>query len=122
MKDPQTGKRRVFCEIDTDMGKKIQEYCDMKIEEYEKRKQVIAPIVSSVEEAMNMTVEELNLSVRSYNCLKRSGCNTVSDLIEKFPTEEDVWQIRNLGRKSSEEISNMLNAMGIAWPRMTDEV
>lgn len=64
------------------------------------------------EKVLEMTIEELDLSVRSYNCLKRAGINTVEDLINK--TEEDMMKVRNLGRKSLEEVLFKLNAMGLA--------
>ena len=54
------------------------------------------------EKALEMTIEELDLSVRSFNCLKRAGINTVEDLISK--SEEDMMKVRNLGRKSLEEV------------------
>jgi len=59
-----------------------------------------------------MTIEELDLSVRSYNCLKRAGINTVEDLISR--TEEDMMKVRNLGRKSLEEVVNKLKALGLS--------
>lgn len=59
-----------------------------------------------------MTIEELDLSVRSYNCLKRAGINTVEDLTNR--TEEDMMKVRNLGRKSLEEVFNKLKALGLA--------
>ena len=57
-----------------------------------------------------MTIEELDLSVRSFNCLKRAGINTVGDLINK--SEEDMMKVRNLGRKSLEEVINKLASLG----------
>ena len=62
------------------------------------------------EKVLNMTIEELDLSVRSFNCLKRAGINTVEDLIEK--SEEDMMKVRNLGRKSLEEVIAKLNSFG----------
>ncbi len=59
---------------------------------------------------LNMTIEELDLSVRSFNCLKRAGINTVEDLINK--SEEDMMKVRNLGRKSLEEVINKLDSFG----------
>ena len=59
-----------------------------------------------------MTIEELDLSVRSFNCLKRAGINTVADLIGK--TQEDMMKVRNLGHKSLEEVINKLDTMGLA--------
>ncbi len=57
---------------------------------------------SAKEKVLEMTIEELDLSVRSFNCLKRAGINTVEDLINK--TEEDMMKVRNLGRKSLDEV------------------
>jgi DNA-directed RNA polymerase subunit alpha len=59
-----------------------------------------------------MTIEELDLSVRSYNCLKRAGINTVQELANK--TEEDMMKVRNLGRKSLEEVKNKLEELGLS--------
>ncbi|MDO4847033.1 MAG: DNA-directed RNA polymerase subunit alpha [Clostridiaceae bacterium] len=59
---------------------------------------------------LEMTIEELDLSVRSFNCLKRAGINTVEDLISK--TEEDMMQVRNLGRKSLDEVVAKLDSLG----------
>ena len=64
------------------------------------------------EKVLEMTIEELDLSVRSFNCLKRAGINTVEDLISK--TEEDMMKVRNLGRKSLEEVMAKLNALGFS--------
>ena len=62
------------------------------------------------EKVLQMTIEELDLSVRSFNCLKRAGINTVEDLINK--TEEDMMRVRNLGRKSLEEVVEKLESLG----------
>ena len=62
------------------------------------------------EKVLEMTVEELDLSVRSYNCLKRAGINTVDDLINKSP--EDMMKVRNLGKKSFDEVKAKLNSLG----------
>ncbi|NLO39518.1 MAG: DNA-directed RNA polymerase subunit alpha [Ruminiclostridium sp.] len=64
------------------------------------------------EKVLEMTIEELDLSVRSYNCLKRAGINTVEDLITK--TEEDMMKVRNLGRKSLEEVVQKMDALGLS--------
>ena len=64
------------------------------------------------EKVLEMTIEELDLSVRSYNCLKRAGINTVEDLTNK--TEEDMMKVRNLGRKSLEEVLQKLQALGLS--------
>ena len=63
------------------------------------------------EKVLEMTIEELDLSVRSYNCLKRAGINTVEDLINK--TEEEMMKVRNLGKKSLEEVIGKLEALGL---------
>ena len=55
---------------------------------------------------LEMTIEDLDLSVRSFNCLKRANINTVADLAEK--TEDDMMKVRNLGRKSLEEVKKKL--------------
>ena len=64
------------------------------------------------EKILEMTIEDLDLSVRSFNCLKRAGINTVEDLINK--SEEDMMKVRNLGRKSLEEVIKKLNSLGFS--------
>lgn len=64
------------------------------------------------EKVLEMTIEELDLSVRSYNCLKRAGINTVQELANK--TEEDMMKVRNLGRKSLEEVKHKLEELGLS--------
>lgn len=66
---------------------------------------------SKKEKVLEMTIEELDLSVRSYNCLKRAGIVTVEDLTNK--TEDDMMKVRNLGRKSLEEVINKLHSLGL---------
>ena len=61
---------------------------------------------------LDLTIEELDLSVRSFNCLKRANINTVADLISK--TEEEMMKVRNLGRKSLEEVMNKLAMMDLS--------
>lgn len=70
------------------------------------------------DKVLEMTVEELDLSVRSYNCLKRAGINTVEELIQR--TEEDMMKVRNLGRKSLEEIQQKLKELNLSL-RKSDE-
>jgi len=60
---------------------------------------------------LEMTIEELDLSVRSYNCLKRAGINTVEELIQR--NEDDMMKVRNLGKKSLEEVVNKLRELGL---------
>jgi DNA-directed RNA polymerase subunit alpha len=64
------------------------------------------------EKVLELSIEELDLSVRSYNCLKRAGINSVEDLANK--TEEDMIKVRNLGRKSLEEVLNKMAELGLA--------
>ena len=63
------------------------------------------------DKVLELTIEELDLSVRSFNCLKRAGINTVEDLISK--TQDEMMKVRNLGRKSLEEVINKLAMMGL---------
>jgi DNA-directed RNA polymerase subunit alpha len=63
------------------------------------------------EKVLEMTIEELDLSVRSFNCLKRAGIDTVEDLIER--SEEDMMKVRNLGRKSLEEVIQKLASLDL---------
>ncbi len=67
---------------------------------------------------LTMTIEELDLSVRSYNCLKRAGINTVEELIRR--TEEDMMKVRNLGKKSLQEVKEKLAALDLSL-RKSDE-
>lgn len=64
------------------------------------------------DKVLDMTIEELDLSVRSYNCLKRAGINTVEDLTQR--TEEDMMKVRNLGKKSLEEVQQKLALLGLS--------
>ncbi|NLY19734.1 MAG: DNA-directed RNA polymerase subunit alpha [Tissierellia bacterium] len=63
------------------------------------------------EKVLEMTVEELDLSVRSYNCLKRAGINTVDELTQR--TEDEMMKVRNLGKKSLTEVRNKLSELGL---------
>ncbi|MBV4419034.1 DNA-directed RNA polymerase subunit alpha [Clostridium tyrobutyricum] len=64
------------------------------------------------EKVLEMTIEELDLSVRSYNCLKRAGINTVQELTER--SMDDMMKVRNLGKKSLEEVEQKLDALGLS--------
>ncbi len=64
------------------------------------------------EKMLEMTIEELDLSVRSYNCLKRAGINTVQELTNK--SEADMMKVRNLGRKSLDEVKAKLADLGLS--------
>ena len=67
---------------------------------------------------LEMTIEDLDLSVRSFNCLKRANINTVADLAEK--TEDDMMKVRNLGRKSLEEVKKKLEELGLTLKQNND--
>jgi DNA-directed RNA polymerase subunit alpha len=79
-------------------------------------------MVEKEEESKNkileMTIEELDLSVRSYNCLKRAGINTVEELTRK--TEDDMMKVRNLGRKSLEEVQQKMESLGLMLRKSED--
>ena len=68
-----------------------------------------------MEKVQEMTIEELDLSVRAYNCLKRAGINTVAELVQR--NEEDMMKVRNLGKKSLEEVEQKLAALGLGLRR-----
>ena len=72
---------------------------------------VVEKSETTQDKVLEMTIEELDLSVRSFNCLKRAGINTVADLVNT--TEEDMMKVRNLGRKSYEEVVKKMADMGL---------
>ena len=67
---------------------------------------------------LEMSIDELELSVRSYNCLKRAGINTVAELCDKSP--DDMMKVRNLGRKSMEEVEQKLSELGLSLKMLED--
>ena len=73
---------------------------------------------SQKEKALEMTIEELELSVRSFNCLKRAAINTVEELTQR--SEDDMMKVRNLGKKSLDEVKNKLEELGLGL-RESDE-
>lgn len=89
---------------------------------------VVTPVIQPVSQVepgpagpvdqLDMTIDELELSVRSYNCLKRAGINTVGELCNK--TEDDMMKVRNLGRKSLEEVLAKLKDLGLSLRNSTD--
>ena len=126
------------------IDQRVQERAEMLVAEtkakleadYQKK---VEEIASSYEAAMKardesreakvaaMSIEELDLSVRAYNCVKRAlwnqvgaQCDTVGDLIAKFPTYDDACKIRNMGAKSLKEVSEKLRELGIEWPKMEE--
>lgn len=81
------------------------------------------PLVEKEEEqkdkVLELTIEELDFSVRSYNCLKRAGINTVEELVTR--TESDMMKVRNLGKKSLDEVSGKLAELGLSLKKPGDE-
>ena len=73
---------------------------------------------SKKEKVLEMSIEDLELSVRSYNCLKRAGISTVEDLTNK--SEADMMKVRNLGKKSLDEVTNKLHSLGLDFAREED--
>ena len=72
---------------------------------------MVQPEEEKKDKVLEMTIEELDLSVRAYNCLKRAGINSVAELVQK--NEDDMMKVRNLGRKSLEEVQQKLEALGL---------
>ena len=79
---------------------------------------MVEKVEDNKDKILDMTIEELDMSVRSYNCLKRAGINTVQELTQR--TEEDMMKVRNLGRKSLEEVMEKLNELNLSL-RMPEE-
>ena len=71
------------------------------------------------DKVLETTIEELDLSVRSFNCLKRAGINTVADLVSK--SEAEMMRVRNLGKKSLEEVVNKIQTLGLEFSKEYDE-
>ena len=76
------------------------------------RSTVVEKVETQRDKVLEMTIEELDLTVRSFNCLKRANINTVEDLISK--TQDEMIKVRNLGRKSLEEVEHKLAMMGLS--------
>ena len=93
------------------LNEHLKLFIDMSDEAQKAEIMVERPEVKK-EKVLEMTIEELELSVRSFNCLKRAGIDTVEDLIER--TEDDMMKVRNLGRKSLEEVIQKLNTLGLS--------
>lgn len=95
-------------------AKVLSEHLNFFINLSEKAKDVdimAEPVVNEKVKVLEMNIDELELSVRSYNCLKRAGINTVQELTNK--TAEDMMKVRNLGRKSLEEVYAKLKELGL---------
>ncbi len=72
---------------------------------------MVEPEDEQTDKTLEMTIEELDLSVRAYNCLKRAGINSVAELVQR--DQEDMMKVRNLGKKSLEEVEQKLEALGL---------
>ena len=95
-------------------AKIMKEHLDLFVDLSEEAKNadiMVEKEADNKEKVLEMTIEELDFSVRSYNCLKRAGINTVDDLIKK--SIEDMMKVRNLGRKSLEEVVHKLEALNL---------
>ena len=79
---------------------------------------MVESVATVKEKVLEMTIEELDLSVRSFNCLKRAGIDTVEDLVSR--TEEEMIRVRNLGKKSLEEVIAKLHSLGLEMKREED--
>ena len=94
----------------------LEEAYQKKMKELELGEDVVQAI-DEHKNRMAIPVEELDLSVRAYNCLTRAGCRTVGDIVTNYPNYDDACKIRNFGRRSMNEVSDKLSRMGIVWPR-----
>ncbi|MDI6894003.1 MAG: DNA-directed RNA polymerase subunit alpha [Bacillota bacterium] len=79
----------------------------------------VPPVAGDRDRLLTLPIEELELSVRSYNCLKRAGINTVAELVDK--TGEEMIKVRNLGRKSLDEVREKLASLGLSFRPSPDE-
>lgn len=96
-------------------AKILSEHLNMFIDLSEKAKEqniMVKPDEPKTDKVLEMTIEELDLSVRSFNCLKRAGINTVGDLADK--TEDEMMKVRNLGKKSLEEVLQKMQTLGLS--------
>lgn len=92
--------------------KLFQNMAGAPVEEEEAEGTFAETAESNISKTLEMTIEDLDLSVRSYNCLKRAGINTVAELAQK--SEEDMMKVRNLGRKSLEEVKKKLQELDLS--------
>jgi DNA-directed RNA polymerase subunit alpha len=88
------------------------------VEEFEEEEEEVSPI-TELQEKLDKSIEELELSVRSFNCLEAAGIKTIRDLVQK--TEQEMLKYRNFGRKSLTEIKNILKDMGLQFNTKIDE-
>ena len=92
--------------------KLFQNMAGMAEEEEGETETFLEPQENDTAKVLELTIEDLDMSVRSYNCLKRANINTVADLTEK--TEEEMIKVRNLGRKSLEEVKKKLQELNLS--------
>lgn len=97
----------------------LEDAYQKKAQELEQGKDVVRAL-SAHKNRMAIPIEELDLSVRAYNCLSRAGCKTVGDIITNYPNYDDACRIRNFGHRSMNEVSERLSKMEIIWPREVD--
>ncbi len=88
------------------------------LQRYEAEKEEISPL-AELQEKLEKSIEELELSVRSFNCLQAAGIKTIRDLVQK--SEQEMLKYRNFGRKSLQEIKNILKEMGLSFNMRFDE-
>ena len=79
---------------------------------------LVSPPTDPLPKILEMNIDEMDLSVRSYNCLKRAGIHTVEDLTKR--TEESMLKVRNLGKKSLDEVINKLTSYGLSLRKQED--
>lgn len=102
-------------------AKILHDYLKVFVGLTEKVGEVEIMVIKEEEEkdkVLDMSIEELDLSVRSYNCLKRAAINTVGELIMK--TEDDMMKVRNLGKKSLEEVEEKLSSLGLGLKKFDE--
>ena len=108
--------------VDVSIGGKImQEHLSLFVEltdSAEGMEIMVEKEENQKEKALEMTIEELELSVRSFNCLKRAAINTVEELTHR--SEEDMMKVRNLGKKSLDEVKHKLEELGLSL-KQSDE-
>lgn len=92
--------------------KLFQNFAGASLEDETSDGVITEPVEETGPKTMEMNIEDLELSVRSYNCLKRAGINTVAELVQK--SEEDMMKVRNLGRKSLDEVKKKLAELGLS--------
>lgn len=111
-------KAYVEMRIETGIADALEERKKELEKDYQHKMDEIAmkSLEDVMKEQLSTRIEDLDMSLRATNCLKRAGCNTVQDLIRGYPTIDDAMRIRNLGAKSLEEVIERLHTMGIHWP------